>query len=153
MLLNLYSLVVQLTTRLWVLDLHNLLNQYSKGICRDNEQRALESLKKEVDDPLDIPSSWVVGKDCCEWEGVVCNNLTRCVIELHISYLRINNLEWLSSLLSLENLEMYHVDLCEATNWLHVINMLPSLVDLSSSRFNSPIPKWVSTFPILFLLI
>ncbi|XP_049352908.1 receptor-like protein EIX2 [Solanum verrucosum] len=129
------------------------------GICRENEQRALESLKKEVDDPLDIPSSWVVGKDCCEWEGV----------ELHISYLRIDNLEWLPSLLSLENLEMYHVDLHEATNWLQVINMLPSLVDLtlsncslhnitnllhhnfssletldlSSTKFNSPIPNWV----------
>ncbi|KAH0724590.1 hypothetical protein KY284_000455 [Solanum tuberosum] len=90
------------------------------GICRQNEQRALESLKKEVDDPLDIPSSWVVGKDCCEWEGVVCNNLTCRVIGLHISYLRIDNLEWLSSLLSLENLEMYHVDLREATNWLQV---------------------------------
>ncbi|WMV07442.1 hypothetical protein MTR67_000827 [Solanum verrucosum] len=64
---------------------------------------------------------------------------------------------------------MYHVDLHEATNWLQVINMLPSLVDLtlsncslhnitnllhhnfssletldlSSTKFNSPIPNWV----------
>ncbi|XP_049363334.1 receptor-like protein EIX1 [Solanum verrucosum] len=54
------------------------------GICRENEQRALETLKKEVDDPSNILSSWVVGKDCCEWEGVLCNNLTRHVIELSI---------------------------------------------------------------------
>ncbi|KAG5629253.1 hypothetical protein H5410_000970 [Solanum commersonii] len=161
-----------LAITLWVLLFFILKNTkfvVCVGICRENEQRTLESLKKEVDDPLDIPSSWVVGKDCCEWEGVVCNNLTRRVIELHISYLRINNLEWLLSLLSLENLEMYHVDLHEATNWLQVINMLPSLVDLtlsncsllnitnllhhnfssletldlSSTKFNSPIPNWV----------
>ncbi|KAH0764552.1 hypothetical protein KY285_000423 [Solanum tuberosum] len=56
----------------------------------ENEQRALETLKKEIHDPSDIPSSWIVGKDCCEWEGVVCNNLTRHVIELHRSRLSKN---------------------------------------------------------------
>ncbi|KAK4339199.1 hypothetical protein RND71_040661 [Anisodus tanguticus] len=64
---------------------------------------------------------------------------------------------------------MYNVDLSKATNWLQVINMLPSLVDLSLSHcslhhiqpllhhnfssletldlsenmFNSPVPKWI----------
>ncbi|KAJ8529125.1 hypothetical protein K7X08_035960 [Anisodus acutangulus] len=64
---------------------------------------------------------------------------------------------------------MYNVDLSKATNWLQVINMLPSLVDLSLSycslhhiqpllhhnfsslgtldlsgnMFNSPVPKWI----------
>ncbi|KAK4721364.1 hypothetical protein R3W88_011597 [Solanum pinnatisectum] len=150
-----------LAITLWVLLFFILKNTkfvICVGICRENEQRPLEILKIEVDDPSDIPSSWVVGQDCCEREGVVCNNLTRRVIELHISYLRIDNLEWLPTLLSLEKLEMYHV-----------INMLPSLVDLSLSncslhnitnllhhnfssletlylsrtKFDSPIPKWV----------
>ncbi|KAH0780824.1 hypothetical protein KY290_000422 [Solanum tuberosum] len=103
----------------------------------ENEQRALETLKKEVDDPSNILSSWVVGKDCCEWKGVVCNNITRHVIELSIyadwfdfRHLRINNLEWLTSLSSLEYLEIESVDLSKANEWLQVINMLPSLVDL-----------------------
>ncbi|KAK4706946.1 hypothetical protein R3W88_033507 [Solanum pinnatisectum] len=150
-----------LVITLWVLLFSILKNTkfvICVGICRENEQRALEILKIEVDDPSDIPSSWVVEKDCCEREGVVCNNLTCRVIELHINYLRIDNLEWLPTLLSLEKLEMYHV-----------INMLPSLVDLSLSncslhnitnllhhnfssletlylsrtKFDSPIPKWV----------
>ncbi|KAK4339214.1 hypothetical protein RND71_040676 [Anisodus tanguticus] len=162
-----------LAITLWVilfLILKNTKFVVCVGICRENEQRALESLNKEVDDPSDLPSSWVVGKDCCEWEGVVCNNLTHHVIELHIvRYLRINSLEWLPSLLNLENLEMDSVDLSKATNWLQVINMLPSLVDLSLSdcslhhiqpllhhnfssletldlsgnMFNSPVPKWI----------
>ncbi|XP_060212262.1 receptor-like protein EIX2 [Lycium barbarum] len=146
---------------------------HQQGICRESEQRALESLKKEVDNPSDLPSSWVVGKDCCEWEGVVCNNLTRHVIELHIwvesRFQRINSLEGLPSLLNLEKLEMSNVDLSNATEWLQVINMLPSLVDLrlyncslhhitpllhhnfssletldlSWNNFSSPIPNWV----------
>ncbi|KAK4339212.1 hypothetical protein RND71_040674 [Anisodus tanguticus] len=169
-----------LAITLWVilfLILKNTKFVVCVGICRENEQRALESLNKEVDDPTNSLASWVVGKDCCEWEGVVCNNLTRHVIELHIvnhwqksGYLiRINSLEWLPSLLSLEHLDMHYVDLSKATNWLQVINMLPSLVDLSLShcslhhiqpllhhnfssletlhlsgnKFNSPVPKWI----------
>ncbi|XP_059281004.1 receptor-like protein EIX2 [Lycium ferocissimum] len=149
----------------------------SESVARlETEQLALESLKKEVEDPSDLPSSWVAGIDCCEWEGVVCNNLTRHVIELQIigdseesRYLRINSLEWLPSLLNLENLDMDSVDLSNATQWLQVINMLPSLVDLrlvncglhhitpllhhnfssletldlSWNNFSSPVPKWV----------
>ncbi|OIT08747.1 PREDICTED: LRR receptor-like serine/threonine-protein kinase FLS2 [Nicotiana attenuata] len=155
------------------------------GFCRENEQQALESLKKEVYDPTNSLSSWIVGKDCCEWEGVVCHNLTRHVIELHIgsdlngSYdLRINNFEWLPSLFNLENLNISSVDLGNATNWLHVINMLPSLVDLrlydcslqhippllyhnfssletldlSMNNFSSSIPKWIFNLPSLVSL-
>ncbi|KAK4736804.1 hypothetical protein R3W88_000501 [Solanum pinnatisectum] len=129
---------------LWVLLFFILTNTkfvVCVGICRDNEQRALEILKKEVYDPSDILSSWVVGKGCCEWEGVVCNNLTRHVIELSIyvdwfelRYLRINSLEWLQSFSSLENLEMESVDLSKANEWQQVISMLPSLVDLRLSN-------------------
>ncbi|XP_009786200.2 receptor-like protein EIX2 [Nicotiana sylvestris] len=111
------------------------------GICRENEQQALENLKKEVFDPTNLPPSWIVGEDCCEGEGVMCHNLTRHVIELHIRNglyvylprydLRINNFDWLPSLSNLENLEMVDVDLSNVTNWLQVSTMLPSLVDLS----------------------
>ncbi|WMV07437.1 hypothetical protein MTR67_000822 [Solanum verrucosum] len=129
-----------LAITLWVLLFFILTNTkfvVCVGICRDNEQRVLEILKKEVYDPLNSLSSWVVGIDCCQWEGIVCSNLTHHVIELSIPgvwfesrYLRINNLEWLTSLSSLENLEMESVDLSKANEWLQVINMLPSLVDL-----------------------
>ncbi|KAH0724605.1 hypothetical protein KY284_000470 [Solanum tuberosum] len=179
-----------LAITLWVLLFFILKNTkfvVCVGICRENEQRALEILKKEVYDPSEILSSWVVGKDCCEWEGVVCNNLTHHVIDLSISidrfdsrYLRINNLEWLTSLSSLENLEIESVDLSKANEWLQVINMLPSLVDLrlyncslhhitplldhkkisslkslnlsGNYNFNSSVPKWVFNLPSLVSL-
>ncbi|XP_049407529.1 receptor-like protein EIX2 isoform X2 [Solanum stenotomum] len=179
-----------LAITLWVLLFFILKNTkfvVCVGICRENEQRALDTLKKEVYDPSEILSSWVVGKDCCEWEGVVCNNLTRHVIELSIysdqiesRYLRINSLEWLTSLSSLENLEIESVDLSKANEWLQVINMLPSLVDLrlfncslhhitplldhkkisslkslnlsGNYNFNSSVPKWVFNLPNLVSL-
>ncbi|KAG5629258.1 hypothetical protein H5410_000975 [Solanum commersonii] len=179
-----------LAITLWVLLFFILTNTkfvVCVGICRDNEQQALETLKKKVYDPSEILSSWVVGKDCCEWEGVVCNNLTRHVIELSIysdqiesRYLRINNLEWLTSLSSLENLEIESVDLSKANEWLQVINMLPSLVDLRlyncslhhitplldyhnfsslksldlsmNYKLNSSVPKWVFNLPNLVSL-
>nr|XP_016504228.1 PREDICTED: probable leucine-rich repeat receptor-like protein kinase At1g35710 [Nicotiana tabacum] len=74
---------------------------------------------------------------------VVCRNLTRHVIELHIgnglhvyepSYdLRINNLKRLPSLFNLENLNISSVDLSNATTWLQA----------SSNFFNCPLPIWL----------
>ncbi|XP_047940253.1 receptor-like protein EIX2 [Salvia hispanica] len=91
----------------------------------------------------------------------------------HVSFpnlLRVDNLEWLSRLSGLENLNMNFVNLSGATDWVQVINTLPSLqqlhfqncslghisplsyinitsltlLDLSSNNFHSiEIPKWI----------
>jgi Leucine-rich repeat (LRR) protein len=47
--------------------------------------------------------------------------------------LQVDNLEWLSHLSLLEFLDMSYVDLREASNWLQVMNMLPSLSELHLS--------------------
>ncbi|KAG6419740.1 hypothetical protein SASPL_116252 [Salvia splendens] len=91
----------------------------------------------------------------------------------HVSFpnlLQVDNLEWLSLLSGLENLNMNFVNLSRATNWVQVINTLPSLqhlrfqncslsyisplsylnitsltlLDLSSNNFHSTeVPKWI----------
>ncbi|KAJ0756183.1 putative leucine-rich repeat-containing, plant-type, leucine-rich repeat domain superfamily [Helianthus annuus] len=80
------------------------------------------------------------------------------------------NMKWLSSLGMLHHLDMSGVDLSKATDWLQVINTLPSLVqlhlslcelsnlhmyvpsvnltslsvlDLSYNYFNSSVPQWI----------
>lgn len=79
------------------------------------------------------------------------------------------NLGWLAGLSNLENLYMSQVNLSKVSNWLHEINMVPSLkklylsecslhhifhlphlnfsdlsgLDLSSNDFKSAIPRWV----------
>ncbi|CAB4278150.1 unnamed protein product [Prunus armeniaca] len=54
---------------------------------------------------------------------------------LHVggSYLSSTNLNWLSHLSSLKYLNLIGVDLHSNTNWLHVVNMLPSLLELHLS--------------------
>ncbi|KAF6168642.1 hypothetical protein GIB67_005254 [Kingdonia uniflora] len=81
----------------------------------------------------------------------------------------VDNLEWLSHLSHLEHLDMSKVNLNYVSNWLQVINTLPSLLelrlsscklnyfpslpnknftalevlDLSSNNFESPLPNWL----------
>ncbi|OIT06278.1 PREDICTED: receptor-like protein 12 [Nicotiana attenuata] len=112
------------------------------GICKENEKRALLRLKKEANDPTNILSTWIDGEDCCNWEGILCHNVTGSVIELSINGwdyaeikgLMIDNFHWLSSLENLNLLDMSGVDLSKATNWTEVINILPSLVNLRFSN-------------------
>ncbi|GKV51789.1 hypothetical protein SLEP1_g58414 [Rubroshorea leprosula] len=47
--------------------------------------------------------------------------------------LHIENFQWLSALSSLEHLDFTSVNLSKAANWFHVINTLPSLVELHLS--------------------
>uniref|UniRef100_A0A2N9G1H1 Leucine-rich repeat-containing N-terminal plant-type domain-containing protein n=1 Tax=Fagus sylvatica TaxID=28930 RepID=A0A2N9G1H1_FAGSY len=55
------------------------------------------------------------------------------------------NLQWLSGLPLLRYLDMSHIDLSKASDWLQVINKLPSLLDLQLSycelRFIPPTPS------------
>jgi Leucine-rich repeat (LRR) protein len=55
------------------------------------------------------------------------------------------NLQWLSGLPLLQYLDMSHVDLSKASDWLQVINKLPSLLDLQlldcELRFIPPTPS------------
>ncbi|XP_068315311.1 receptor-like protein EIX1 [Pyrus communis] len=83
--------------------------------------------------------------------------------------LKVDNLRWISGLSLLKHLDLSHVDLSKASDWLQVTNMLPSLaelimfgcqldqiphlptanftslvvLDLSENYFNSLMPRWV----------
>ncbi|KAG5558586.1 hypothetical protein RHGRI_008510 [Rhododendron griersonianum] len=52
--------------------------------CLESEKHALLSFKKGLADPSNRLSSWDVEADCCKWAGVVCDNLTGHVRELHL---------------------------------------------------------------------
>ncbi|XP_071905602.1 uncharacterized protein [Coffea arabica] len=91
------------------------------------------------------------------------------------SSLHSDNLQWLAGLSNLKHLELSHVDLSPASNWLQVINMIPSLVeirlsschlfqisqlihsnfssltvlDLSGNDFRHFIPRWIFYLPSL----
>ncbi|KAK7850037.1 receptor-like protein EIX2 [Quercus suber] len=196
--------------------------------CIEGERRALLEFKKGLVDDYGRLSSWQSGdgnKNCCNWEGVRCSNLTGHVLELHLSaytgdgsgmkpfggmisssllelpYLtfldlsyndfnqsyipksigslsnlkhldlydanlggpiphhlqnlshlqqlhlggnhleNIENLEWLSHLSSIEDLDLSSTNLSVANDWLEVVSSLPNLKTLSMRSMN------LSSFP------
>ncbi|KAJ0718964.1 putative leucine-rich repeat-containing, plant-type, leucine-rich repeat domain superfamily [Helianthus annuus] len=51
--------------------------------CIASERLVLIQLKNDLIDNANRLSSWV-GNDCCSWSGVVCNNITGNVQEIHL---------------------------------------------------------------------
>ncbi|KAK0601771.1 hypothetical protein LWI29_027277 [Acer saccharum] len=53
--------------------------------CIQSERQTLLSFKYDLTDPSNRLASWTgTDGDCCKWAGVVCNNLTGHVLELHL---------------------------------------------------------------------
>ncbi|KAI5336599.1 hypothetical protein L3X38_015867 [Prunus dulcis] len=50
--------------------------------CEQNERQALLMFKQDLKDPSNRLLSWVGEGYCCNWTGVVCDNLTGHVREL-----------------------------------------------------------------------
>jgi len=56
-------------------------------VCIESERETLLKLKHNLTDPSNRLSTWnaSVNSNCCEWDGVVCNNFTSHVAELHLT--------------------------------------------------------------------
>ncbi|CAL9009450.1 unnamed protein product [Prunus brigantina] len=52
--------------------------------CKQNERQAVLMFKQDLKDPSNRLLSWIGEGDCCNWTGVVCDNLTGRVRELHL---------------------------------------------------------------------
>ncbi|KAJ4725086.1 Leucine-rich repeat receptor protein kinase [Melia azedarach] len=52
--------------------------------CIESERKALLEFKHDLDDPSNRLASWIPYGDCCKWDGVVCDNFTGHVLELHL---------------------------------------------------------------------
>ncbi|KAL7161840.1 hypothetical protein ACSBR2_042334 [Camellia fascicularis] len=63
---------------------HNCFcNGNSNIVCSKTEKQALLKFKQDLKDPSNRLSSWA-GDDCCQWSGVVCDNFTGHVLEIHL---------------------------------------------------------------------
>ncbi|GLU15823.1 hypothetical protein SLE2022_322840 [Rubroshorea leprosula] len=54
------------------------------AVCIESEKEALLKFKQGIVDRTKRLASWVSDGDCCRWAGIVCDNMTGHVIELHL---------------------------------------------------------------------
>ncbi|XVF29533.1 hypothetical protein REPUB_Repub15cG0129600 [Reevesia pubescens] len=59
-------------------------NGSSNISCIESEKQALLTFRQHLVDPANRLVSWVHVEDCCRWVGVVCDNVTGHVLELHL---------------------------------------------------------------------
>ncbi|KAL1533062.1 receptor-like protein EIX1 [Salvia divinorum] len=56
---------------------------FADVICRESDRSALTTFRKDLEDSSGRLSTWR-GADCCQWEGVICDNITGQVRELRL---------------------------------------------------------------------
>ncbi|XP_030937917.1 receptor-like protein EIX2 [Quercus lobata] len=83
-------IAVTLTLLLCLLTIHppNFCTAHSDSEvrCVESEQHALLNFKQNLTDPSNRLASWAAASDvdCCHWVGVVCDNHTGHVLQLHL---------------------------------------------------------------------
>ena len=111
--------------------------------CNEKDKQALLTLKRGLTDHGHVLSSWSDHKDCCIWDGVLCDNKTGRVTELNLNHLGLGG-EISGSLLQLEHLN--YLDLSgNDFNCTPIPTFLGSMfslthLDLSGTNFSGLIP-------------
>ncbi|XVF82975.1 hypothetical protein PTKIN_Ptkin16aG0095600 [Pterospermum kingtungense] len=109
-----------------LLCLNIFTHTFCKSTCIESERQALLKFKHDLKDPSNMLGNWTGNADCCHWFGVVCDNVTGHVTELHLGSSQAHN----GSLGG--KLSPYLLDLKDL-----------SYLDLSGNDFEAiPMPPW-----------
>ncbi|XP_058782345.1 receptor-like protein EIX2 [Vicia villosa] len=111
---------------LYVTTFHKTIS--TKVSCNEKDREILLIFKKGIIDSYGRLSTWVTKNDCCVWEGVHCDNITRRVTQLDLSpNFKDEQPKYLKGEINLCILELEflsHLDL--SSNDFHVIS-IPSI--------------------------
>ncbi|WVZ15958.1 hypothetical protein V8G54_013524 [Vigna mungo] len=120
-------------------------------MCIGSERETLLKLKHNLIDPSNRLSSWNVSlnPNCCQWDGVVCNNITSHVAELHLntpSPLYYDSLfEYFYETYEEYNRRAFSGEINPCLVHLKHLNYL----DLSGNLFHTPFPSFIATMTSL----
>ncbi|WVZ08825.1 hypothetical protein V8G54_022171 [Vigna mungo] len=93
---------------------------YSHVHCNEKDRQKLQIFKEGLIDPFNNLVTWSTQQDCCQWQGVHCDNTTSRVTKLDLSH---QSLEGEIKLSLLELQFLYHLDL--SYNSFNVISIPP----------------------------
>ncbi|KAL7164647.1 hypothetical protein ACSBR2_040528 [Camellia fascicularis] len=157
----------------WILAIASLHFSFCNGnstvSCIAKERQALLRFKDDLTDPSSWLSSWSSNDDCCSWDGVVCDNFSGHVRELHLQGTctgyadlmcndRIPKLggKLNPSLLNLKHLNYLNLSYNDF-GWMKIPNFIGSLrslryLDLSDANFSGVIPQTLGNLTSLHYL-
>ncbi|KAK7303028.1 hypothetical protein RJT34_13927 [Clitoria ternatea] len=136
-------------------------------LCIEEERVALLKIRKDLKDLSNCLSSWI-GKDCCNWIGIECDNQTGHVLMLDLSYLTIctNNKHiyaWspLGGEINPSLTDLKHLSQLDLSNnnfqgipvpkFIGSLNML-SYLDLAAANFSGLVPPQLGNLSNLHYL-
>ncbi|KDP20087.1 hypothetical protein JCGZ_05856 [Jatropha curcas] len=99
---------------------------FTDGSCIPSERDALLKFKQDLKDELNWLGSWSTQTDCCHWRGVICNNVTGHVTELHL-----RNPYFVSA----SSYTTYAEDLTRQRSKLQASKLNPSLLELKHLNY------------------
>ncbi|XVF23560.1 hypothetical protein REPUB_Repub13aG0049100 [Reevesia pubescens] len=119
-------------------------NGKSNGSCIETEKQALLMFKLDLTDTSNRLISWADGEDCCQWLGVVCDNLTGHVRELHLRNPPLNGVSSSSDDQAYDNLKLGGKPSSSLLNLKYLV-----LLDLSDNKFEGHIPNFIGSLQSL----
>ncbi|XVF49433.1 hypothetical protein PTKIN_Ptkin04bG0011400 [Pterospermum kingtungense] len=122
-------------------------NVISDAVCLETERQALLRFKQGLTDSSDRLVSWRNGGDCCGWTGVICDNLTGHVLELHLGNPHDSNYDLVIPGKAFEQSRLTGEVASSLLDLKHL-----QYLDLSGNNFGGPIPGFISSMQSLTFL-
>ncbi|XVE68732.1 hypothetical protein DITRI_Ditri09bG0093000 [Diplodiscus trichospermus] len=128
---------------------HSFCNGIHNFTCIESEKQALLKFKYDLRHPSKMLANWSSNGDCCNWFGVVCDNATGHVNELHLGRSKLGgklNLSLLR-LKHLSQLDLSHNDF-EQTQipvWFWNFTSRLQYLNISGNQFQGKIPDLLIT--------
>ncbi|XVE68729.1 hypothetical protein DITRI_Ditri09bG0092700 [Diplodiscus trichospermus] len=128
---------------------HSFCNRIHNFTCIESEKQALLKFKYDLKDPSNMLAVWSSNVDCCNWFGVVCDNATGHVTELHLGRSKLGG-KLNPSLLELTHLSQLNLsyndfEQIQIPVWFWNLTSRLQYLNISGNQFQGKIPDLLIT--------